>query len=58
MSEAVAPRTPTEWKAKAMQQRIRSRYGAERRFRMLGLGAVLLSAAVLAFLLITMIGNG
>jgi phosphate transport system permease protein len=58
MSEAVAKRAPTEWKAKAMQQRIRSRYGAERRFRLLGLSAVLLSAAFLAFLLITMIGNG
>jgi phosphate transport system permease protein len=41
-----------------MQQRIRRRYGAERRFRYLGLGAVLLSAAFLAFLLITMLGNG
>jgi phosphate transport system permease protein len=58
MSEAASRRTPTDWKAKAMQQRIRSRYGAERRFRMLGLAAVLLSAAFLAFLLITMIGNG
>jgi phosphate transport system permease protein len=58
MSEAATSRAPTEWKAKAMQQRIRSRYGAERRFRLLGLGAVLLSAAFLAFLLITMIGNG
>jgi phosphate transport system permease protein len=58
MSEAATSRAPTEWKAKGMQQRIRSRYGAERRFRLLGLGAVLLSAAFLAFLLITMIGNG
>jgi phosphate transport system permease protein len=41
-----------------MQRRIRSRYAAERRFRLLGLGAVLLSAAFLAFLLITMVGNG
>lgn len=51
-------RAPTEWKADAMQRRIRSRYAAERRFRMIGLGAVLLSAAFLAFLLITMVGNG
>jgi phosphate transport system permease protein len=41
-----------------MQQRIRRRYAAERRFRMIGLGAVLLSAAFLAFLLITMLANG
>ncbi len=41
-----------------MQQRIRRRYAAERRFRYIGLGAVLLSAAFLAFLLITMLANG
>jgi phosphate transport system permease protein len=51
-------RAPTDWKGRAMQQRIRRRYGAERRFRYLGLGAILLSAAFLAFLLITMVGNG
>jgi phosphate transport system permease protein len=60
MAPAAAPLrpAPTDWKADAMQRRIRSRYAAERRFRMLGLGAVLLSAAFLAFLLITMVGNG
>ncbi len=60
MAPAAAPvrRAPTDWKADAMQRRIRSRYAAERRFRVLGLGAVLLSAAFLAFLLITMVGNG
>ncbi|HEX8533152.1 MAG TPA: DUF3333 domain-containing protein, partial [Allosphingosinicella sp.] len=57
MSDAAA-RTPTDWKADAMQKRIRGRYAAERRFRYLGLGAVLLSTAFLAFLLITMLGNG
>jgi len=51
-------RAPTDWKTQAMQQRIRRRYAAERRFRWLGLGAILLSAAFLAFLLITMLGNG
>ena len=51
-------RAPTDWNSKAMQGRIRRRYGAERRFRMIGLGAVLLSAAFLAFLLVTMVGNG
>ncbi len=58
MSDAAAPRIPTDWKAGVMQQRIRRRYAAERRFRMLGLGAVLLSAAFLAFLLITMASKG
>src|SRR3546814_11112914 len=51
-------RIPTDWKTAAMQRRIRRRYAAERRFRLIGLGAVLLSAAFLAFLLITMMANG
>ncbi len=41
-----------------MQRRIRRRYAAERRFRMLGLGAILISAGFLALLLFIMIGNG
>ncbi len=41
-----------------MQRRIRRRYAAERRFRLVGLGAVLLSAGFLAFLLVTMLANG
>ena len=41
-----------------MQRRIRQRYGAEQRFRLLGLGAVFLSAAFLIFLLATMIAQG
>jgi hypothetical protein len=40
-------RTPTDWQGQAMQQRIRRRYAAERRFRFIGLGAILLSAAFL-----------
>ncbi len=58
MSDAVATRAPTDWKTGAMQQRIRRRYSAERRFRLLGLGAVMLSAGFLVFLLVTMLGNG
>ena len=50
--------TPTDWKQSAMQRRIRKRYAAERRFKLVGLGAVLLSASFLAFLLITMMING
>ena len=41
-----------------MQKRIRRRYAAERRFRSVGLGAILLSAGFLAFLLVTMMSNG
>ncbi|WP_245409610.1 phosphate ABC transporter permease PstA [Allosphingosinicella vermicomposti] len=49
---------PTDWKSDAMQRRIRRRYGAERRFKALGLFSVLLSAGFLAFLLVTMLSNG
>jgi len=57
---APAPRTaaPTDWRSDAMRRRIARRYAAERRFKILGLAAVLLSAGFLAFLLVTMVGNG
>ena len=51
-------RTPTDWNTDAMQRRIRRRYAAERRFRLIGLGAILLSAGFLAFLLVTMLAKG
>ena len=51
-------RAPTDWNASAMQRRIRRRYGAERRFRFFGIAAVTLSAAFLAFLLVTMVAQG
>jgi phosphate transport system permease protein len=57
MSSAPA-RIPTDWKTDVMQGRIRRRYAAERRFRLVGLFAVSLSAAFLAFLLISMMSNG
>ena len=53
----IAPRA-TDWSGEAMQRRIRKRYASERRFRLIGLSAVLLSAGFLAFLLFTMLGNG
>ncbi|KQZ71523.1 phosphate ABC transporter permease [Sphingopyxis sp. Root214] len=49
---------PTDWKGAVMQTRIAKRYAAERRFKLFGLGAVLLSGAFLAFLLFVMVGNG
>ncbi|MEZ0242012.1 MAG: DUF3333 domain-containing protein, partial [Sphingomonas sp.] len=55
MTEA---RIPTDWASAAMQKRLRKRYRAERRFKLLGLAAVVLSAAFLAFLLVTMAWNG
>ncbi|MBB5710546.1 phosphate ABC transporter permease PstA [Sphingomonas xinjiangensis] len=51
-------RAPTDWKTVAMQRRIRKRYRAERRFRFFGIAAVVLSAAFLAFLLVTMVAQG
>jgi len=50
--------TPTDWRSEEMQNRIKRRYASERRFKALGLGAIILSAGFLAFLLIVMVGNG
>ena len=50
--------TPTDWAGAEMRARIRRRYRAERRFRLIGLTAILMSAGFLAFLLFTMVGNG
>ncbi|UVO52092.1 phosphate ABC transporter permease PstA [Sphingomonas sp. SUN019] len=55
---AAPERAPTNWTTAAMQRRIRGRYAAERRFRMLGLGAIIVSASFLAFLLISMFSQG
>ncbi|OYW88999.1 MAG: phosphate ABC transporter, permease protein PstA [Sphingobium sp. 32-64-5] len=41
-----------------MQKRIAARYASERRFRLIGLFSILLSAGFLAFLLVSMLGNG
>ena len=57
-SPAPARTSPTDWKGNMMQTRIARRYAAERRFRRIGLAAVTLSGLFLAFLLITMVGNG
>ena len=49
----VAPtRTP------GFEKRLAKRYAAEKRFRFIGLAAIVFSIAVLVFLLGTMIGNG
>jgi phosphate transport system permease protein len=45
-------------RSEAFARRLKKRYAAERRFRAIGLGAVLFSVAVLAFLLGTMLWNG
>lgn len=55
---SVPERLPTDWKSDAMRRRIARRYAAERRFKLAGFLAVLLSAAFLTFLLATMMGNG
>ncbi|MGE4322265.1 MAG: phosphate ABC transporter permease PstA [Sphingobium sp.] len=51
-------RKPTDWKSDVMRKRIARRYASERRFKLAGLFAVLLSGALLLFLLTTMLGNG
>ncbi|MFC3713118.1 phosphate ABC transporter permease PstA [Sphingoaurantiacus capsulatus] len=57
-SAAIGSRAPTEWSSSAMQARIRSRYRSERLFRLAGLGALLLAAAFLAFLLVSIGSKG
>lgn len=42
----------------AFEQRLKKRYAAERRFRLIGLGAIVFSLAVLVLLLGTMLANG
>ena len=51
-------RAHTDWSSEAMQARIRRRYGAERRFKFIGLAAIAISLGFLAFLLGTMLWNG
>lgn len=61
MNNLTAPierRQPTDWQGEVMQKRIKKRYAAESRFKALGLGAIILSAGFLAFLLFVMVGNG
>ena len=55
---APTTRTPTDWSSDEMKRRISRRYASERRFRLLGMASVLVSAGFLAFLLISMLGNG
>ena len=49
---------PSRWSDPEMTRRVARRYAAERRFRLLGFFAVALSAAFLAFLLVTMAWKG
>lgn len=53
-----SPAPRTDWRAPAMARRVKRRYAAERRFRLLGLLAVVASAGFLAFLLANMVMNG
>ena len=48
----------TDWSSPEMRARVKRRYGAERRFKLLGLGAIVLSLGFLAFLLVSMTVNG
>jgi len=59
MTQANSPdRTPTDWTSPVMRKRIARRYAQERRFRLMGLGAVALSAGFLLFLLVSMVSGG
>ena len=56
MSSADA--TMNRWTGDAMSKRVAKRYAAERRFKLLGLAAVAISVAFLAFLLVSMAWKG
>jgi phosphate transport system permease protein len=58
IAQPLTRRAPTDWTAPDMQSRIRRRYRSERIFRYLGLGALSLAAAFLAFLLYTIASAG
>ena len=51
-------RSPGFWQTPEMKRRRARRHAAERRFRLLGLGAIVLSLAFLALLLVIMLKNG
>ncbi|MFO1260177.1 MAG: phosphate ABC transporter permease PstA [Sphingomonadaceae bacterium] len=51
-------RQPTDWKSPEMRKRIAARYASERRFRAIGLIAIVMSAGFLAYLLISMMHAG
>lgn len=51
-------RQPTDWTSREMQSRIAARYRAERNFRRMGAGALLVAAGFLAFLLFTIVRDG
>ena len=58
MNRAAHDRAVSRWMDSGMQKRVRRRYVAERRFRLIGLGAVGISVLFLAFLLFTMASKG
>jgi phosphate transport system permease protein len=58
MNSAAADAAITRWTGDAMQSRLRNRYRSERLFKLLGLAAVGVSLAFLAFLLGTMLWKG
>ena len=58
MNSAAADAAITRWTGDAMQSRLRQRYRSERLFKLLGLTAVGVSLAFLAFLLGTMLWKG
>jgi len=58
MSDNSATPAPTFWNSPEMKARIRKRYAAERRFKALGLSAIVVAVAALVILLTTIIYQG
>ena len=51
-------KTGINWQSDETAKRLARRYAAERRFKALGLAAILVSLAFLAFLLVAMLAKG
>ena len=51
-------KSASQWQSPEMARRLERRYAAERRFRLMGVAAITVSLAFLAFLLFTMLKNG
>lgn len=57
-ASGISPKNATDWKSNAMRKRVAKRYASEKRFRAMGLLAIVLSSLFLAFLLFVMVSNG
>lgn len=58
MTDTASNNNASFWQSSEMGNRVRKRYNAERRFKAMGMGAILISALFLVYLLSTMVAEG